>query len=346
MSETTPNIGLPYLMPAQAQKHVTLNEALQRLDAVTQLVLTALLSEPPEESEEGQCFVVASGASGLWSGMDGRLAVRLDGAWHFIMPRPGWQAFLASEDDIRVFRDGEWTPAPLPADGAFSMLGVNTTADGSNRLAVSSPASLFTHAGGDHRLVVNKQAEGNTAALLFQTNWQGRAEIGLTGNDELAFKVSADGGSWITALEVQPTGVVKLPARPVAQAALSVGLHSPTPGAKTGFDTLTVNQGGFLLGTTVPGGIGNRLIVPVSGVYAVSLVAAVVASTSHTVRVLKNGSVTVAVLQGKNSSGTTSVQTVTAIADLTAGDWLALDYAGDPQIDFSAGGTNLQILLL
>lgn len=346
MSQTTPNIGMPYLMPAQAQKHVTHNEALQRLDTVTQLVLVALLSEPPEEPEEGQCFAVATDAGGAWLGMEGRLAIWLDEAWQFIVPREGWRAYLTSEEDLRIFRDGEWTPLSLPASGSFSMLGVNTTADGTNRLAVSSPASLFTHAGGDHRMVVNKQAEGNTAALLFQTNWQGRAEIGLTGSDTLAFKVSPDGASWATALEVQPTGVVKLPGRPVAQAALTVGLHSPAPGARTGFDTLTVAQGGFLLGATVPGGIGNRLSVPVSGRYTMSLVVAVVASASHTVRILRNGLVPLAMLQGKNGSGATSLQTVTAIAELTAGDWLALDYAGDPQIDFSAASTNLQVHLL
>ncbi|MCL6707290.1 DUF2793 domain-containing protein [Pseudomonas sp. R2.Fl] len=346
MSETTPNIGMPYLMPAQAQKHVTHNEALQRLDAVTQLVLTARLSEPPETPEQGQCFAVAAGASGTWAGMDGRLAVWLDGAWHFIEPKPGWRAFLASEEEIRVFRDGEWTEIPLPANGSFLTLGVSTTADATNRLAVSSPASLFTHAGGDHRLVVNKQAEGDTAALLFQTDWQGRAEIGLTGSDALVFKVSPDGGSWATALEVQPSGVVKLPRRPIVQAALTVGAHSPAPGTQTGFDTLAVDQGGFSLGAAVPGGVGNRLNVPVSGIYAIGLSVAVIASSSHTIRILRNGSVPLAVLRGKNSSGVTNLQAVTAIADLNAGDWLSLDHAGDPQIDFSAGNTSLQAHLL
>jgi Protein of unknown function (DUF2793). len=346
MSETTPNIGMPYLMPAQAQKHVTHNEALQRLDAVTQLVLTAHLSEPPEDPSEGQCFAVASGASGAWTGMDGWLTVWLDGTWHFIVPKPGWRAFLASEEEIRVFRDGEWTEISLPANGSFSTLGVSTMADGTNRLAVSSPASLFTHAGGDHRLVVNKQAEGNTAALLFQTDWQGRAEIGLTGSDTLSFKVSSDGGNWATALEVLPSGLVQMPTRPVAQAALTIGAHSPAPGVQTGFDTLAVNQGGFSLGAAVGGGVGDRLMVPASGLYAISLSVTIIASSSHTIRILRNGSVPLAVLRGKNNSGVASLQTVSAVAHLNAGDWLSLDHAGDPQIDFTEGNTGLQVHLL
>ena len=35
----TPNLLLPYLAAAQAQKHVTLNEALRLLDALVQLVI-------------------------------------------------------------------------------------------------------------------------------------------------------------------------------------------------------------------------------------------------------------------------------------------------------------------
>ena len=36
MSDATPRLGLPWLMPAQAQKHVTVNESLGRLDALVQ----------------------------------------------------------------------------------------------------------------------------------------------------------------------------------------------------------------------------------------------------------------------------------------------------------------------
>lgn len=35
----SPNIELPFVEAAQAQKHVTVNESLLRLDAVSQLVL-------------------------------------------------------------------------------------------------------------------------------------------------------------------------------------------------------------------------------------------------------------------------------------------------------------------
>ena len=47
MTENSPRLGLPYLMPAQAQKHVTHNEALERLDLLAQCVLAGLGSVTP-----------------------------------------------------------------------------------------------------------------------------------------------------------------------------------------------------------------------------------------------------------------------------------------------------------
>ncbi|MEP1332281.1 MAG: hypothetical protein ABJK43_06255 [Lentilitoribacter sp.] len=72
-------------------------------------------------------------------------------------------------------------------------LGINTLADDTNRLSVRSDAILLTTDSGDIRTVVNKGASSDTASLLFQTNFEGRAEVGLTGGDNLHFKVSKDG---------------------------------------------------------------------------------------------------------------------------------------------------------
>lgn len=46
--EQTPNLNLPYIMPAQAQKHVTHNEAIRALDAIVQIgLMDRDLSAPP-----------------------------------------------------------------------------------------------------------------------------------------------------------------------------------------------------------------------------------------------------------------------------------------------------------
>ncbi|WP_244506514.1 DUF2793 domain-containing protein [Pararhizobium polonicum] len=89
MSETTINLELPYILPSQAQKHVTHNEALQRLDALTQLTITASLSTPPSGPQEGTCYDVTASPTGAWTGKSGALALRQDGDWTFISPRAG-----------------------------------------------------------------------------------------------------------------------------------------------------------------------------------------------------------------------------------------------------------------
>ena len=75
MSDQTNLLGLPYIMPSQAQKHVTHNEALRLLDATVQLsVGSRSLTAPPEAPAEGDRHIIASGADGACSGKDCRIA--------------------------------------------------------------------------------------------------------------------------------------------------------------------------------------------------------------------------------------------------------------------------------
>ncbi|MGR3458087.1 MAG: hypothetical protein ACU0FO_09305 [Pseudooceanicola nanhaiensis] len=71
-----------------------------------------------------------------------------------------------------------------------------------NRLAIAAESSLYSHDGAGHRLKLNKAAPGETATLLFQSDWSGRAEMGLAGSDVWSLKVSPDGSAWTTALQV------------------------------------------------------------------------------------------------------------------------------------------------
>jgi len=74
------------------------------------------------------------------------LALRLDGAWIYIEPRTGWRGFFAAQGQFRVFSSGEWR-ARCDDHSALPMIGVNTSPDAVNRLAVASDASLFGHVG-------------------------------------------------------------------------------------------------------------------------------------------------------------------------------------------------------
>ena len=195
-------LELPYILPAQAQKHITHNEALRMLDAIVQLTVQEFdRSAPPATGQDGDIYVVGPTPTGEWAGQGGKLAYHTNGGWMYLAPREGWIACDLGSDGLRVFRAGSWHPLLQGVD----RLGVGTAADATNRLAVASEATLFSHAGADHRLKVNKAATDNTASLLFQSGWSGRAELGLTGSDAFAIKVSPDGSSFLTALTVDPT---------------------------------------------------------------------------------------------------------------------------------------------
>jgi hypothetical protein len=74
MSNTT-HLQLPYLLASQAQKHVTHNEALRLLDGLVQLaVIDRDLTAPPGSPADGDRYIVASGATGEWSGWNGSIA--------------------------------------------------------------------------------------------------------------------------------------------------------------------------------------------------------------------------------------------------------------------------------
>ncbi|AZU04373.1 hypothetical protein X907_1846 [Glycocaulis alkaliphilus] len=218
----TSNLNLPFIMPAQAQKHVTHNDALLMLDALVQLsVASRQLSAPPEEPEAGERHIVADAASGPWTGVpEGHLAAFQDGAWRFFAPQTGWTAWIADEGGALVFDGEAWSAFAGAGLNPAAMAGVNTEADETNRLAVKSDAVLFSHddvtpGNGGIQLKLNKAAPGGTASLLYQTGWSGRAEFGTTGDDDFHIKVSANGADWRDALVIDAaSGAVSCPHTP------------------------------------------------------------------------------------------------------------------------------------
>jgi Protein of unknown function (DUF2793) len=105
----TPRLGLPAIEAAQAQKHVTHNEALVLLDALVQLAVESrALTAPPGSPAEGACYIPAAGATGAWSGWGLQLAVFSGGAWLNIVPKSGMKAWIKAERLTVTYEDGIW----------------------------------------------------------------------------------------------------------------------------------------------------------------------------------------------------------------------------------------------
>ena len=213
----TANLGLPVIEAAQAQKHVTHNEALRILDALVQLaVLDRDLTAPPGAPNEGERWIVAAAATGDWAGHDDDVAAWQDGAWQFSTPKTGWLAYAVDEAMLLAWDGAAWGAALDFLGGSselqnVTLLGVGTTADSTNPFSAKLNNALWVAetaaegGSGDLRYKLSKEAAANTLSFLLQDNFSGRAEIGLTGDDDFHCKVSADGSSWTDAIVIDKT---------------------------------------------------------------------------------------------------------------------------------------------
>lgn len=264
----TARLDLPLIASEQAQKHITHNEALLVLDALVQMRLDGLaLLVPPAEPQAGATYGIGTGATGAWEGHDGEIAAWTEGGWRFATPKVGWLGWDKTAGRPVVYRD-RWRP--LFHDG----LGIGTDPDATNRLAVRSEAALFTAlpassgGNGNVRLTLNKESADNSATLIFQSGWEGRAEIGLAGDDDFAFKVSADGASFATAMTLEAaSGFVRFDSfagcavsfPTIADGLLSAQTGYVVPAPETGtsddIDTITGGFDGAVLIVTGTAGV-------------------------------------------------------------------------------------------
>lgn len=241
MSDTSPLLSLPYLLPSQAQKHVTHNEALDLLDMLVQPVAEGVDAlTPPPSPVEGEVWALGTGPTGVWAGQGHSLASWRNGAWMFLPLRPGWVVFDRTLGAVLAFDGTDWKPSGTLQN--LAGVGINTTSDTVNRLAVAADATLLTHEGGGHQLKINKATTADTASLLFQTGWSGRAEMGTVGGDGFSIKVSADGATFVPALLAR-TDQLQIDL-PLTGTAVQAGSFDATAGR-------VMTTGAFGLGTTV-----------------------------------------------------------------------------------------------
>lgn len=256
---TTAHLNLPLLAAAQAQKHVTHNEALTALDALVQLaVIERNRTAPPASPGQGDRYLIGSPATGDFTGHEGEIAFFDLGLWRFLDPGEGWLAYIAAEDRMVVFDGTAWQDLGhynRDLDN-IQRLGVGTAADDLNRFAVKLNAALFTALAtteggtGDLRVALNKTAAANILSHLYQRGYSGRAETGLIGGEDYSIRVSADGSLWRNALAIdRNTGLVSFPS----------GLASSGPGADQNLlinSAFLINQRAFTGGSLAAGAFG------------------------------------------------------------------------------------------
>lgn len=200
----TNNLKIDLVAQSQAQKEVTINEAIYVLEALQNKgVKDKDLATPPVSPAAGDSYIVAASPTGDWAGK-AKFIAYYNQIWRFIEPNEGLLVWVNDEDKIYAYDGSAWVSYADNLNNV-SKLGINSAADSTNKLSVASDAVLFNHNGTNSQIKVNKNASGNTASFIFQDGFSGRAEFGLVGDDDFQLKVSADGSSFNQAFVVDKT---------------------------------------------------------------------------------------------------------------------------------------------
>jgi hypothetical protein len=109
---------LPYLVVAQAQKELTHNEALARIDALLHPVVQARLSSAPNPAvtDAGKCWLVDAAAVGEWQGKTNSIAVWAGGSWRYVAPVPAMRIRNMATGTDLLWTGAAWIAAPTIAD--------------------------------------------------------------------------------------------------------------------------------------------------------------------------------------------------------------------------------------
>ncbi|WP_299846487.1 DUF2793 domain-containing protein [uncultured Roseovarius sp.] len=329
MPDNLPNLDLPILAPSQAQKHVTHNEALRILDAITQLtILSDSFDTPQSDPSEGDRYLVAAGGQNEWAGQDGKIASYEQGTWLFYAPKAGWRTFVIDSALLKAFDGVDWQVVGGSLLENLTGLGIGcdtASAPFTAKLNRALWTALYTADGGDGDLTqaLNKETSADDAGLILQTGFATRAVLGLFGSDNLRVSVTADGTSFKDGLVVNNvTGVVDQPNLPRFTGTTNFdNFGAADTWVKVAINTLDYNdQGVFDAGT-------NLFTAPVDGLYHFGghLLFKQDASDSArlNVRLVKNGSDALpgsfGRITGSHEDGATFVNTQ-AVVPLVAGD--------------------------
>ena len=139
----TLHLGLPSIEAAQAQKHVTHNEALKILDALVMLsVADRDLSAPPGSPAAGERLIVKATGTGAFAGKDDQIAHFVDGGWLFYPPDTGWLCYVEDEELLLTWDGSAWQPTIGKLQN-LSLLGVGATADSTNPFSAKLNNALW-----------------------------------------------------------------------------------------------------------------------------------------------------------------------------------------------------------
>ena len=118
--------ALPNLYVGQAQKEVTHNEALARIDALLHPVVESKVTAPVEglsAASDGLCWLITAPATSIWADRGGQIARWSGGSWRYLQPVEGMAIWLKSTGKRLFYIGNDWfEPAPITTPSGGSII--------------------------------------------------------------------------------------------------------------------------------------------------------------------------------------------------------------------------------
>lgn len=204
MSHETARLGLPLVQPAQAQKHVTVNESLMRLDGMVNLVLQSTEQVAPPPIVDGQCWHVPEGGQGDWAGQSGNIAIGSNGGWVFVPCTRGMRGFVVDRGADALYDGSGWQIGTLSLSPAGSGLRMQVLeAEVTVPVGDGFRSALVIPAGA---LVFGATARVTQSLRGTLTSWKMGTGAGL---DQFGHGLGREKGSWAHGFLGTPTTFYK-----------------------------------------------------------------------------------------------------------------------------------------
>lgn len=137
----TARLALPLLFAGQSQRETFVNEGLARLDFLVNGAVEGESAAPPVTPQDGECWLVAAGATGAWSGRVGAIACFQQGQWLFQPSCDGLRILNRATGQALHYHGGWHGPAKPAAPTGGS------TIDAEARVAINAVIAALVTAG-------------------------------------------------------------------------------------------------------------------------------------------------------------------------------------------------------
>ncbi len=104
----TERLGLPHILQAQAQKEVTHNQALTKLDVFVMPIVETITNIPPTNATGGNIYIVGTSPEGIFSDHANDLAQYSGGSWTFYTPITWMDVTLKETQSRMIYNGNSW----------------------------------------------------------------------------------------------------------------------------------------------------------------------------------------------------------------------------------------------